>query len=118
MFFKKHLTIYSLSPYFLAINALSYIFAFLCGKCNYWLFCTNFIFGKTANFRMAYFVTYFPNLKYLFPALYFIIIVECYQNGKRFTFRQNDDILRASSIIGGDTDGKSIERYIRCWKQW
>ena len=57
---------------------------------------------------MAYFVTYFPNLKYLFPALYFIIIVECYQNGKRFTFRQNDDILRASSIIGGDTDGKSI----------
>ena len=38
--------------------------------------------------------------------------MECYQNGKRFTFRQNDDILRASSIIGGDTDGKSIERYI------
>ena len=37
--------------------------------------------------------------------------MECYQNGKRFTFRQNDDILRASSIIGGDTDGKSIERY-------
>ena len=36
--------------------------------------------------------------------------MECYQNGKRFTFRQNDDILRASSIIGGDTDGKSIER--------
>ena len=35
--------------------------------------------------------------------------MECYQNGKRFTFRQNDDILRASSIIGGDTDGKSIE---------
>ena len=59
---------------------------------------------------MAYFVTYFPNLKYLFPALYFIIIVECYQNGKRFTFRQNDDILRASSIIEGDTDGKSIEK--------
>ncbi len=44
--------------------------------------------------------------------------MECYQNGKRFTFRQNDDILRASSIIGGDTDGKSIERYIRCWEQW
>ena len=42
--------------------------------------------------------------------------MECYQNGKRFTFRQNDDILRASSIIGGDTDGKSIERYIRCWE--
>ena len=37
--------------------------------------------------------------------------MECYQNGKRFTLRQNDDILRASSIIGGDTDGKSIERY-------
>lgn len=25
--------------------------------------------------------------------------MECYQNGKRFTFRQNDDILRASSIM-------------------
>ena len=39
--------------------------------------------------------------------------IECYQNGKRFTFRQNDDILRTSSIIGGDTNGKSIERYIK-----
>ena len=26
------------SPYFLAINALSYIFAFLRRKCNYWIF--------------------------------------------------------------------------------
>ncbi len=39
--------------------------------------------------------------------------MEFYQNGKRFTFRQNDDILRTSSIIGGDTNGKSIERYIK-----
>ena len=37
--------------------------------------------------------------------------MECYQNGKRFTFRQSGYILRASSIVGGDTDGKSIERH-------
>lgn len=70
------------------------------GKKSNWLFCTNFIFVETANFHMPYFVTYFSNLKYLFPALYFIIIVECYQNGKRFAFRQNGYILRTSSIIG------------------
>ena len=37
----------------------------------------------------------------------------CCQNGKRFAFRQNGNILRTSSIIGGDTDGKFNERYIR-----
>ena len=41
----------------------------------------------------------------------------CYQNGKRFAFRQNGNILRTSSIIGGDTDGKFNERYIRWQKQ-
>ena len=46
----------------------------------------------------------------------------CCQNGKRFAFRQNGNILRTSSIIGGDTNGKFNERYIndrnsgwRCW---
>ena len=41
----------------------------------------------------------------------------CYQNGKRFAFRQNGNILRTSSIIGGDTDGKFNERYIGWQKQ-
>ncbi len=36
----------------------------------------------------------------------------CCQNGKRFAFRQNGNILRTSSIIGGDTNGKFNERYI------
>ena len=36
----------------------------------------------------------------------------CCQNGKRFAFRRNGNILRASSIIGGDTNGKFNERYI------
>ena len=38
--------------------------------------------------------------------LYGIIRLGCYQNGKRFAFCQNEYILRASSIIGGDTYGK------------
>lgn len=33
----------------------------------------------------------------------------CCQNGKRFAFRQNGNILRTSSIIGGDTNGKFNE---------
>ena len=36
----------------------------------------------------------------------------CCQNGKRFAFRQNGNILRTSSIIGGDINGKFNERYI------
>ena len=36
----------------------------------------------------------------------------CYQNGSRFAFRQNEYILRTSSINGGGTDGKYNERYI------
>ena len=36
----------------------------------------------------------------------------CYQNGQRFAFRQNEYILRTSSINGGGTDGKYNERYI------
>ena len=36
----------------------------------------------------------------------------CCQNGKRFAFRRNGNILRTSSIIGGDTNGKFNERYI------
>ena len=73
---------------------------------------------KITNFDPVNFGVYFRKIKYAFAKLSLIIKMECYQNGKRFTFRQNDDILRASSIIGGDTDGKSIERYIRCWEQW
>ena len=38
--------------------------------------------------------------------LYDIIRLGCYQNGQRFTFCQNEYILRASSITGGDTYGK------------
>ena len=33
----------------------------------------------------------------------------CCQNGKRFAFRRNGNILRTSSIIGGDTNGKFNE---------
>ena len=36
----------------------------------------------------------------------------CCQNGKRFAFRRNGNILRTSSIIGGDTNRKFNERYI------
>ena len=36
----------------------------------------------------------------------------CCQNGKRFAFRQSENILRTSSIIRGDTNGKFNERYI------
>ena len=39
-------------------------------------------------------------------------MVGCYQNGQRFAFRQNEYILRTSSINGGGTDGKYNERYI------
>ena len=54
---------------------------------------------KITNFDPVNFGVYLRKIKYAFTKLSLIIKMECYQNGKRFTFRQNDDILRASSII-------------------
>ena len=50
---------------------------------------------------------YLQNGKYMLYLTY-----GCYQNGQRFAFRQNEYILRTSSINGGGTDGKYNERYI------
>jgi len=73
--------------------------------------------------RRACFIMSWEFIRFGLPILHIFLLINLLaygkidswgatENGKRFAFRRNEYILRASSIFGSDTNGKYSERYI------